>query len=350
MRNLHSTAPGRYHVPFPFACGTMPDDDVIHIEIGEAEAGSRIDRFLGKRFHPTYSRSYLTGLIAAGKIRVGGETVRPAYRLGVGDRIAADLAPQTEGSPEPEEIELDVAYEDDFILLVRKPAGMIVHPGPNKTHGTLVNALMHRNPDIARVGVLFRPGIVHRLDGYTSGIMVVAKTNPARAALVEQFKTKKVRKEYLAIVVGTMPFDSDYIDLPIGTDRKHRERMAIDREGKPSSTYYEVKERFDGATLTQAQPFTGRTHQIRVHLAHIGFPVIADPIYGKRYGQAFYNARKAKKDKGLPYPTMKRHALHAHRLSLDHPVTGERMTFEAPLPHDMQRLLDHYREHAPLPA
>lgn len=325
------------------------DSTLVHIDIGEAEAGSRIDRYLGKRFYPTYSRSFLTGLIASGHIRVNGHPVRPAYRLGLGDQIVADLAPRTEGSPEPQPIELDIAYEDNFILLVRKPAGMLVHPGPNNPRGTLVNALLHRNPEIARVGVLFRPGIVHRLDAHTSGIMIVAKTNHARANLVEQFKTKQVRKEYHAIVVGNMPFDSDYIDLPIGSDPRHPERMIIDPDnGKPSSTYYEVMERFDSATLVKAQPFTGRTHQIRVHLAQIGFPVIADPHYGRREGQAFFNDRKSRKDRGEPYPTINRHALHAQRITFNHPVTEEAMTFEAPLPADMQQLLDFYRQHAAL--
>lgn len=320
----------------------------VTIQVGEKEAGSRIDRFLGNRFYPAYSRSFLTGLIGSGDIRVNDKPVRPAYRLGIGDVIRCSLEPQTDGSPEPEDIPLDIAYEDDFIILVRKPAGMIVHPGTRHKTGTLVNALLFRNPEIARVGVLFRPGVVHRLDGHTSGIMVVAKTNHARQNLVEQFKVKKVSKEYRAIVVGTMPFDSDYIDLAIGTDPRSPDRMRVDpRDGKPSSTYYEVVERFDGATLVRCEPFTGRTHQIRVHMAHIGFPVISDPIYGRKYGQAYFSDRKNRKEAGEPYPSIKRHALHAHKLTFNHPVTGDRMTFEAPLPEDMEELLAFYREHAP---
>ncbi len=318
----------------------------VDIDIGEAEAGSRIDRFLGNRFYPTYSRSFLTGLIVSGEITVNQKTVRPAYRLGPGDQVRVRLAPHTESTPEPEPIPLSIVYEDDFILVVEKPAGMIVHPGPSTVRGTLVNALVHHDPNIARVGVVFRPGIVHRLDGNTSGVMVVAKTNHARLNLVEQFKAKQVRKEYHAMLVGTMPFDSDYIDLAIGQDPKHKDRMRIDPEaGKPSSTFYEVIERFENATYARAMPFTGRTHQIRVHLAHIGFPVMADAVYGRRYSQKWYSMQQSRRDRGEPYPDIGRHALHAHRLTLKHPITDESMEFESPLPDDMRKLLEFYREH-----
>ena len=320
----------------------------VVIDVGKTEAGSRIDRFLGNRFYPSYSRSFLTGLITSGEITVNGAPVRPAYRIGPGDQIQVTLEPVTESSPEPEPIELKVLYEDEFLLLVDKPAGMIVHPGPGTKHGTLVNALLHRDPEIARVGVVFRPGIVHRLDGHTTGVMVVARTNHARVHLVEQFKTKRIRKEYRAMVVGNMPFESDYIDMPIGPDLRHRERMAVDPEnGKPSSTFYEVVERFDGATLVAARPHTGRTHQIRVHLAHVGFPVMSDPVYGRNRGQQWFSERKRRKREGLPYPPIERHALHAFRLELEHPATGERMEFESPLPPDMADLIDYYRRHHP---
>jgi len=323
-----------------------PQSTTVVIEIGDHEAGSRIDRFLGNRFYPAYSRSFLTGLITSGQITVNAARVRPAYRVGPGDRIEAVLEAITESSPQPEPIDLDVLHEDEFILVVNKPAGMIVHPGPGTRRGTLVNALIHRDPSIAKVGVVFRPGIVHRLDGQTSGAMVVARTNHARAHLVEQFKTKQVKKQYRAMVVGSMPFDSDYIDLPIGQDLKARDRMMVDpKRGKPSSTFYEVVERFDRASLVTAWPHTGRTHQIRVHLAHIGFPVMADQVYGKRYSQSWHAERERRRAEGLPHAEIRRHALHAFRLGLTHPVTLERMEFEAPLPADMARLIEYYRRH-----
>lgn len=322
----------------------------VEIDISEHEAGSRIDRFLGNRFYPTYSRSFLTGLISSGLVTVNDTRVRPAYRIGKGDRIKAVLEPITESSPEPEPIPLEILHEDEFILIVNKPDGMIVHPGPGTRSGTLVNALLHHDPEIAKVGVVFRPGIVHRLDGNTSGVMVVARTNHARAELVEQFKTKRVKKEYRAMVVGVMPFDSDYIDLPIGPDTRHRDRMRVDPEaGKPSSTFYQVIERFQGATLVAAMPYTGRTHQIRVHLAQIGYPVMADPVYGRRYSQGWFSARQQAEKSGMEGPAIRRHALHAFRLSLDHPVTGERLSFEAPIPPDMQQLIDWYRNNARSP-
>lgn len=323
--------------------------DVVHIEIGPQEAGSRIDRFLGNRFYPTYSRSFLTGLIEQGKILVDGRTVRPAYRVAVGDRIEVRLEPHTESSPEPEDIPLEIVYEDDELLVVHKPAGMLCHPGAGRKTGTLVNALVHHDPAIARVGVVFRPGIVHRLDAHTSGVMVVAKTNFVRQALVEQFKAKRVRKEYRALVVGRMPFDSDYIDLPIGPDPKRPGRMAVVAEGgKPSSTYYEVIERFRTASHVRAMPFTGRTHQIRVHLAHVGYPVMADPLYGRRHSQAWFERRRRAIEEGTDGPVIERHALHAHRLTLVHPVLEREMTFEAPLPQDMARVLEWYRTHEAL--
>jgi len=319
----------------------------VEIRIDASEAGGRIDRFLGNRFYPTYSRSFLTGLIDSGEITVNGERVRAAYRVGQGDVIRARLAPRTEDSPVAEDLPLDVLYEDDLIVVVNKPAGILVHPGPKTRRGTLINGLLHRYPEVARVGVVFRPGIVHRLDGETSGVMVVARTNHARADLVDQFKSKLVQKEYRALVVGVMPFDRDYIDLPLGPDPKKADRQRVDmKEGKPSSTFYEVIERLPGATYVRCVPHTGRTHQIRVHLARVGFPVIADPMYGRNPGQAYRNMRQNRKDKGLSFPDIRRHALHAFRLAFAHPVTREQMTFEAPLPEDMQTLLEFYRDYA----
>lgn len=319
------------------------DADTLDLTVGATEAGHRIDRFLGQRFFPAISRSFLTDLVVSGSLTVNGKPVRPAYRVRAGDHIHGPLTAQTEASPRPEDIPLDVAYEDDDMLLVRKPAGMVVHPGSNCAGGTLVNALLHRNPEIAKVGVVVRPGIVHRLDAHTSGIMIVAKTNDARTRLIDQFKEKRVKKEYRAVVCGVMPFDSDYIDLPIGDDPNRHDRMRIDvAEGKPSSTFYEVIERLGDVSYVKAMPFTGRTHQIRVHLAHIGHPVFADPMYGKRFSQKFDQERRDRLAAGLP-PLIARHALHAFRIRFQHPSSGVELEFEAPLPTDIEALLAHYR-------
>lgn len=321
-----------------------PSSQSIRIEITEAEAGTRVDRFLGNRFYPAYSRSFLTDLIAAGGITVNGRPVRPAYRLAQSDVIEAMLIPRTEQTPGPEDIPLDVLYQDEHILVVHKPAGMVVHPGSNVRSGTLANALIHHYPEISKVGLVDRPGIVHRLDAHTSGAMVVARTNPVRAALVDQFKAKLVKKEYRALVVGEMPLDADYIDLPLGPDPRRPERMHVDAEnGKPSSTYYQVLERLPGVTWVAAMPHTGRTHQIRVHLAHLGYPIVNDPQYGITIGRTWHNIREDRKKKGLPFADIHRHALHAFRLTFRHPVTGEEKTFEAPVPKDMTDLLEYYR-------
>jgi len=323
----------------------------VVIDVGEDEAGGRIDRFLGHRFYPAYSRSFLTGLIASGEILVNGRSVRPAYRIGIGDRIEAHLAPQTESSPAPEPIPLSILYEDEHILVIDKPSGMVVHPGPGTKSGTLVNALLNHDPAIAKVGIVFRPGIVHRLDANTTGAMVIARTNHARVHLVEQFKTKRVKKEYRALCLGQIPFDSDYIDLAIGKDPHKPDRMRIDPEdGKPSSTFYEVVERFEGATHTKAMPATGRTHQIRVHLAQIGFPIIGDPVYGRQAVAVHKAALQRAREAGEPSVDVRRHMLHAHRLTLDHPVREERVTFESPLPSDMTAVLEFLREHRALPS
>lgn len=314
------------------------------IRVFEDEVGSRIDRMLGKRLFPEYSRSYLTCMIEAGQILVNGARVRKNYRLALDEVITLNFPDRVDDTPKPEDIPISLVYVDEHIIIVDKPENMVIHPGTGTRSGTLVNALLHRYPEVAKVGIAFRPGVVHRLDKETSGIMVVARTNLARYHLVEQFKNRQVHKIYHALVVGEIPLDSDYVDLPIAKDPRNQEKMRVDRQvGKPASTFYEVLERFDGFTYLQVQPHTGRTHQIRVHLGHLGFPIIADGLYQRGKGQRYWNLIEETKAAGHLVPMISRQALHAKQITFTHPVTGDEVEFSSPLPRDMEQLLEWLR-------
>jgi 23S rRNA pseudouridine1911/1915/1917 synthase len=316
----------------------------IALTVEPAEAGERLDRWLGKRLRPTYSRSFLVDRIEAGAVLVNGRTVRPAYPIVAGDAIHVDPTPPPDRTPKAEPIPLRVLYEDDHVLAIDKPVGMLVHPGIGGQSGTFVNALLHRHPHVATVGSLDRPGIVHRLDRDTSGVMICALSNLARHRLVQQFKARTVKKEYRAIVVGKVVLQSDYIDLPIAQDFKHPERQKIDlQHGKPSSTFYEVIERLPGYTYLRAHPLTGRTHQIRLHLAHLGHPCVADPLYGRQAGLAYRRLLEERERAGLPIPSIRRQALHAFKLRFIHPIDGREIAIEAPLADDMTQLLETLR-------
>ncbi len=321
---------------------TSPETDssVHRFTAPEDAVGDRLDRFLGRQLYPSYSRSYLSQLIRDGRVLVNQQMVdRPSHRLELDDQIEATLGPPPSQTPQAEDLPLNVIYEDQDLVVINKPAGLLVHPVGPYQGGTLVNALLHHYPEIETVGVVHRPGIVHRLDRLTSGVMVVARSNRARSGLVGQFKERLVKKEYRAIVVGKMSLISDYIDLPIGTDPKHHERMRIDlTEGKPASTFYEVEERFPGFTAVKAFPLSGRTHQIRIHLAQLGHPVVMDPIYGKSVGTAYTRFRQKREKEGKRVPSIRRQALHAHRLRFVHPVDGRTMEWESPIPADIEEL------------
>ncbi|MSR46858.1 MAG: RluA family pseudouridine synthase [Planctomycetes bacterium] len=312
----------------------------IELEVAAAEAGERLDRWLGRRLRPTYSRSFLVTRIDDGGVLVNGKKVRPSYPIEQGDRVVVD-ARLPDRAPKGEPIAIDVLYEDDHVAVVVKPVGMLVHPsGGSGTGGTLINALLHRWPSVATVGSPERPGIVHRLDRDTSGLMVVALSNPARVKLVNQFKARTVKKEYRAIVVGKVALHSDYIDLAMGPDKSHPERQRIDlQNGKPASTYYEVCERLPGFTYLRCHPLTGRTHQIRLHLSHLGHPCVADPIYGRNTSVVWRRLLEEREAAGLPSPQIRRQALHALRLRFTHPVDGREIDMQAPLAPDMEELL-----------
>jgi 23S rRNA pseudouridine1911/1915/1917 synthase len=298
-------------------------------EITVTEAGTRLDKILVDHF-PDLSRAQLQTYIKEGYITVNGIPAKPSAKLRGGEVIRVELPDAPETTMQPEHIDLDILYEDSEIAVIEKPAGMVVHPGTGVTSGTLVNALLARYPEIGQMyGSERRQGIVHRLDKDTSGLMVIARTKPALNRLMAQFQERSVDKVYLALLERTPKTLTGRIEAPIARDHQQRKRMAVVREGKPAITEFKVIESDfrDGQALVEVKLLTGRTHQIRVHMAFIGCPIVGDTVYGFR-----------KQRLGL-----KRHFLHAAKLSFNHPKTGERMTFESPLPAGLQNVLDKLR-------
>lgn len=291
----------------------------------------RIDLYLIKR-GISLSRSRIQKLIDERQILVNGRPTKASYRVREGDQIDIQIPPPAPLELIPEEVPLDVLYEDDVLLVLNKPAGMVVHPAPGHDRGTLVHALLHHCRGLPGIGGRERPGIVHRLDKETSGVMVVAKTDQAHQRLSKQFKLHTIDRRYMAIVTGKVAKNSGKIDLSIGRDRIDRKKISA-RTAHPreSETHYVVRERFRIATLLEVYPQTGRTHQIRVHMAHLGHPVVGDKIYGGRAARMFEISAE-------------RQMLHAERLGFNHPVTDERMIFSASMPVDMEVLLSALRQ------
>jgi 23S rRNA pseudouridine1911/1915/1917 synthase len=315
------------------------------LEVDESAVGKRLDAYLAACF-PTYSRAGVQRAIAAGQVAVVDQEVKPALRLELGWIIHIAGIETLRSGPEPENIPLDILYEDDWMVVVNKPSGMVVHPAKGHWQGTLAAALAFRFDELSTTGGPQRPGIVHRLDRDTSGVMIVARHDRAHEALAAQFKDRTTEKEYWAIVRGVPDRDADAIDKPIGPHPKLREAKAI-RPGHPEAkealTTFEVLERFSRFSLLKVLPKTGRTHQIRVHLTSIGLPILCDRLYG---GSDRVTAEELSKNyKGTPstsdsVPVLTRQALHARRLSIAHPESGKRMTFEAPLPKDIEQVLE----------
>ncbi len=286
-------------------------------------AGSRLDAALARMF-PQHSRSRLQSWLREGRITLDGGRVDPRHKVWGGENIVLDAITEAGNMPDaPEDLALRVCHEDASILVLDKPPGLVVHPGSGNRTGTVLNGLLHRIPGLAAVP---RAGIVHRLDKDTSGLMVVAKTLEAQTDLVRQLQARTVRRNYLALVHGKVSPDGT-VDAPIGRHPVHRTRMAVVAEGREARTHYSVIERFPGATLLECRLETGRTHQIRVHMASIGHPLVGDPVYGRsRCGNPFLD--------GFP-----RQALHAWRLALRHPDTGDEVAWESSTPDDMAELL-----------
>jgi 23S rRNA pseudouridine1911/1915/1917 synthase len=299
----------------------------FHIAPG-SEEGKRLDLFLAEKV-PALSRSRLKKLISAGAVTVGGAVRRSSYPLKAGDRIVLAVAsPEPEGL-RPENIPLKIFYEDGDVIVLDKPSGLVVHPGAGNASGTLANALLHRFPEVAAIGPPERPGIVHRLDKETSGVMVVAHSARAYESLVGQFKRKEVWKTYLGLVRGRISSPEGRISWAIGRHATDGKRISVrSRNPKDAETRFKVLETFRDSTLLEIRPMTGRTHQIRVHLAAAGHPVVGDKLYGRKKG-----AKEAP-----------RLFLHAHLVSFIHPGTGRRLEFASPLPPELESVLDSERK------
>jgi len=281
----------------------------------------RLDKYLTQVL-PQFSRAYLQRLIEQGYVLVNGQKTKPSQRLTRSDRVAVELPPSP-GRPLPEPIPLTVVYEDADIMVVDKPAGLTVHPAPGHPSHTLVNAILAHCPGLTMNNDVMRPGIVHRLDKDTSGIIVIVKNDPAREYLVAQFKSRTVNKRYLVLVKGRLSPEQGIIEAPIGRDPHRRRRMAVIESGKQATTQYQVREYLDNYTLVEVSPVTGRTHQIRIHLSAIGCPVVGDPTYGIR---SIY---------------LDRQFVHACRLGFRLPSTKQYQEFTSPLPADLEQALEH---------
>jgi len=315
----------------------------------EARAhGWRVDHYLTRIF-PNYSRGLFQRAIAQNQVLVNGLPIKSSRRLRVNDRISVCLPEEPDSSIAPENIPIDVLYEDEFIAVINKQADLVTHPGKSNFTGTLAAAVQFHFDQLSDVAGQLRPGIVHRLDRDTTGVIVIAKDNTVHNRLTRQFERREVKKEYRAIAVGRVDRMADYIRTHVKTHPKVREKMIVcepEEKSREAVTFYNVLEEFDGYTEFQLKPETGRTHQLRVHLKHIGCPIVADKLYaghdrltlGELKGEAVPDEE----------PLIARQALHAHRLKLRHPVTDAIMEFIAPIPDDMQRLKQALVEHRTL--
>jgi len=317
---------------------TKEDGSQAQYIVGQDEQGLRLDVYLSRR-DPTLSRSQARRFIDDGDALLDGKAVRASHRLRPGEKVSLRKPPPVPSEIIPEEIPLDIRYEDEAILVVDKPAGMVVHPAAGNSRGTLVNALQFHCRHLSGIGGVMRPGIVHRLDKGTSGLMVIAKSDEAHRHLSEQFKRRLVSKHYTALVHGNVRQDEGLVDAPVGRHPVERKKMSTaSRRGKAALTRWRVLERFGAVTLLEAKIETGRTHQIRVHLSALGHPVVGDSVYGGSKRIVESPALRAVLKK------LSRQALHAGRLSFAHPVTGKEMTFESPLPEDMAEVTRFLRE------
>jgi len=310
------------------------------VRVPACAAGMRLDRFLST-LSELGTRSRAKSLIDDGHVAVDGVPRKSAHAVRAGERIAVTVPPPEPAGVEAEALPLVVLYEDAHLLAIDKPPGMVVHPAPGARRGTVVNALLHRLGSLATGGDPERPGIVHRLDRDTSGVLLVARTPQALEGLARQFRARTLSKRYLAVVHGIMRADTGVVDRAIGRHPRERKRMTVaTRRGRPAVTRFEVLERFRGATFLRLAPETGRTHQLRVHLAALGHPIVGDRVYG---GVRTRRSASVPASVATALDACPRQALHAEAITFAHPVSGARIEVRAPLPPDLSRLLESLR-------
>ena len=329
---------------------SLPERDLetLEIELQHEPSETRLDRFLAQQW-PTASRATYQKLIRDGRVLVNDEPVtKPSAEIHRGDHVFVTLYKRRPLGIIPEPIPIAVLYEDDDLIAINKAPGILVHPARGNPHGTLVNAVAWHAEHLSKVGGPWRPGVVHRLDRDTSGVILFAKTDTVHARLARQWEDRTVEKEYVAVVEGVPELDADVIDQPLGKDRHVRERYAVRRDGvgRAATSHYAVTETFDGFAVLRVCPKTGRTHQIRVHLAHIGHRIVADRQYGSRDRLTLQELARGGADH--EEVLIVRQALHAASLRLVHPRTRRPISFEAPLPEDMTRLVTALRRWRPV--
>ena len=295
------------------------------IKIVVDEANVRIDKYLASKLD--YSREYIGKLIDSKLVLVNEKVVKASYKVSLNDEIIIhDEEMKIENNILPVKMDLDIVYEDEYLMVINKPSGLVVHPGSGNYNNTLVNGLMYYTKNLSDIGGEARPGIVHRIDKDTSGLLLIAKTNKVHEMLADDFKNKRIKREYIALLDGVFMGGSATIDAPIGRDKQNRERMAVVEDGKHAVTHLKVLKRYDQYTLVSCILETGRTHQIRVHMAYIGYPVHNDPVYSKREATSFGQF------------------LHSYKMNFVHPITKKGMEFVCPLPKYFEEFLDHLEE------
>jgi 23S rRNA pseudouridine1911/1915/1917 synthase len=318
-------------------------------EIYKESVLQRLDVYIHKRL-PDFSRTLVQKLIKEGLITVNGRPSKPAYEINLGDRIVCRMPKLIEPHVVATDIPLEIVYEDEHLLAINKPPQFVVHPAAGHWDDTLVNALLHHCGSLPETDEVYKPGIVHRIDKDTSGVIIAAKTLKAHGDLTRQFQERTVRKSYRAIVEGELEFEEDIIDKDMDRHKKDFEKMAVVKKGtgKSAVSYYRVVERFRGYTFVEVMPKTGRTHQIRVHMASIGHPCVADSTYGRRDALFLRDLGVAEDPlvEDPKEPVLMRQALHAYSIEFVHPASGETVRFEAPVAEDLERVLELLRKHA----
>lgn len=325
----------------------ITDPDSLEFAVPEEHDGERLDKWLAGCC-TSLSRTQIRREITAGNVWIDGKRTKPSYRLAVDEQVRCAFQLPIPAGPQPEPMELSVLYEDEALAVIDKPAAMVVHPAKGHWQGTLVSGLANHFDTLSSVGGSVRPGIVHRLDRDTTGVIVIAKTDEAHRTLARQFEDRSIEKQYVCLCLGQIDRDRDTIDLPIGHHPSNRVKMAVRHDGgnpKQASTFYEVMERFRRISYVRVRPKTGRTHQIRVHLAQVGNPVLCDRLYGamSNVSRSFLLSGRDNLPESDRDILLTRQALHAESIEFDHPSSGERLKVSAPLPADMYGVLDALR-------